>query len=108
MDQTYANYNDSVGDTTAVGSYKGGKSPYGIYDMAGNTWEWVADWFSGSYYLDTPLTNPPGPASGQYRVLRGGSWHDQAETVSTSSRGWNQLEYFENVDFGFRCADGTP
>lgn len=109
VDDTYANYDDAVGDTTAVGSYEKGKSPYGVYDMAGNAWEWVADWFSSSYYLDTPLTNPPGPVSGEYRVLRGGSWHDQAETVTTSSRGWNQLEYFENTDFGFRCAmDGQP
>jgi eukaryotic-like serine/threonine-protein kinase len=109
IDDTYANYNDSAGDTTEVGSYEKGKSPYGLYDMAGNAWEWVADWFSSSYYLDTPLTNPPGPVSGDYRVLRGGSWHNQAETVATSSRGWNQLEFFENTDFGFRCAmDGQP
>ena len=104
-----ANFNDSVGDTTAVGSYENGKSPYGVYDMAGNAWEWVADWFSSTYYLETPLTNPTGPALGEYRVLRGGSWHDDSTIITTSNRGWNQLEYFENTDFGFRCAtDGTP
>jgi serine/threonine-protein kinase len=109
IDQTYANYNCYVGDTTQVGSYESGKSIYNVYDMSGNAWEWVADWFSNSYYLETPLTNPPGPPAGQHRVLRGGSWHDPAETVSTSSRGWNQLEYFENTDFGFRCATNeTP
>ena len=109
IDQTYANYNEYVGDTTRVGSYETGKSIYNVYDMSGNAWEWVADWFSNTYYLDTPLTNPTGPVSGEYRVLRGGSWHDQAETVTASSRGWSQLEYFYNVDFGFRCAmDGRP
>jgi formylglycine-generating enzyme required for sulfatase activity len=109
IDQTYANYNDNEGDTTAVGSYESGKSPYGVYDLAGNAWEWVADWYSDKYYLSTPLTNPPGPASGEFRVLRGGSWHDDGTIVSTSNRGWNQLEYFTNVDFGFRCAmDGKP
>jgi len=109
MNQNNANFHDTVGDTSPVGSYENGKSPYGVYDMAGNAWEWVADWYSDTYYLDTPLTNPTGPASGEYRVLRGGSWHDDSTIITTSNRGWNQLEYFENTDFGFRCAtDGTP
>lgn len=109
IDETYANYNNAVGDTTEAGSYESGQSPYGIYDMAGNAWEWVADWYSDTYYLNTPLTNPPGPATGAYRVLRGGSWLDDETIVTTSNRGWSQLEYFANVDFGFRCAmDGTP
>ena len=109
IDETYANYNNAVGDTTEVGSYENGKSIYGIYDMAGNAWEWVADWYSDTYYLNTPLTNPPGPATGEYRVLRGGSWLDDERIVTTSNRGWSQLEYFTNTDFGFRCAmDGTP
>jgi formylglycine-generating enzyme required for sulfatase activity len=46
-----ANYSGCVGDTTAVGSYESGQSPYGAYDLAGNVWEWVADWYSGTYYL---------------------------------------------------------
>jgi eukaryotic-like serine/threonine-protein kinase len=109
IDETYANYNNAVGDTTEVGSYENGKSPYGVYDMAGNAWEWVADWYSETYYLDTPLTNPTGPTTGKYRVLRGGSWLDDETIVTTSNRGWNQLEFFTNIDFGFRCAmDGTP
>ena len=109
IDQTYANYNDAVGDTTEVGIYETGKSFYGVYDMAGNAWEWVADWLSDTYYLDTPLTNPSGPTSGQYRVLRGGSWHEDANNVRASNRGWNQLEFFHNIDFGFRCAmDANP
>lgn len=114
IDPAYVNFNEYVGDTTKVGSYEDGKSPYGVYDMAGNAWEWVADWYSETYYLDTynlntPLTNPTGPRSGEYKVLRGGSWHDDATIVTTSNRGWNQLELFYNKDFGFRCAsDGMP
>ena len=109
IDETYANFNNAVGDTMEVGSYESGKSIYGIYDMAGNAWEWVADWYSDTYYLDAPLTDPPGPPTGAYRVLRGGSWLDDETIVTTSNRGWNQLEYFTNTDFGFRCAmDGTP
>jgi len=107
--QSSANYNDQVGDTTEVGMYENGRSPYGAYDMAGNVWEWVTDWYSNTYYLSTPLTDPLGPATGEYKVLRGGSWHDEGVTITTTSRGWNQLEYFYNTDFGFRCAmDGTP
>jgi formylglycine-generating enzyme required for sulfatase activity len=114
IDPAYVNFNEYVGDTTEVGSYEGGKSPYGVHDMAGNAWEWVADWYSETYYLDTydlnaPLSNPAGPRAGEYKVLRGGSWHDDATIVTTSNRGWNQLEYFYNTDFGFRCASkGTP
>lgn len=109
IDETYANYDNDIGDTTEVGSYESGRSIYGVYDLAGNAWEWVADWYSDTYYLNTPLTNPTGPATGEYRVLRGGSWLDDDSIVTTSNRGWNQLEYFTNTDFGFRCAmDGTP
>ena len=63
-----------VGDTNAVGSYPAGASPYGALDMAGNVWEWVNDWYDGSYYSVSPGSNPPGPATGTYRVLRGGGW----------------------------------
>jgi formylglycine-generating enzyme required for sulfatase activity len=109
IDETRANYNDSVQDTTEVGTYESGQSLYGAYDMAGNVWEWVADWYSDTYYLNTSLTDPPGPVTGEYHVLRGGSWHDGEDIVRAANRGWNQLEYFYNADFGFRCAmDGTP
>ena len=109
IDSELANYGDHVGDSMEVGQYEAGQSPYGVYDMAGNVWEWVADWYSSTFYLDTPLANPVGPPSGEYRVLRGGSWHDAEQYVRTSNRGWNQLEFFYNVDFGFRCAmAGTP
>ena len=77
IDCTRANYGGvtgCVGDTSAAGSYPTGASPYGALDMAGNVWEWVADWYDGSYYQNSPARNPQGPATGAYRALRGGSW----------------------------------
>lgn len=107
-----ANYDGCVGDTVAVGSYESGKSPYGIYDMAGNVAEWVADWFSDTFYQHTPFENPLGPIDGSDRVVRGGSWTHLAYLAATWSRA--ELEpgfqpYRNNwVDFlagiGFRCA----
>jgi formylglycine-generating enzyme required for sulfatase activity len=63
-----------VGDTSAVGSYPAGASPYGALDMAGNVFEWVNDWWDGYYYSSSPINNPPGPMTGTFRVGRGGSW----------------------------------
>jgi formylglycine-generating enzyme required for sulfatase activity len=74
---TLANYGGTggcVGDTSEVGSYPLGASPYGALDMAGNVWEWVNDWYSSSYYSVSPYANPPGPETGSFRVVRGGSW----------------------------------
>ena len=79
IDCDKANYNGScVGDTSPVRSYESGKSPYNAYDMAGNVWEWVNDYYQSNYYtmLGGNASNPFGPDSGQYRVLRGGSWFD--------------------------------
>ncbi len=72
-DSTLLNFNQNTGDTTEVGSYPSGASPYGALDMAGNVWEWVADWYDSGYYGNAPSENPQGPSSGGYRVLRGGS-----------------------------------
>jgi Sulfatase-modifying factor enzyme 1 len=57
-------------NTAPIGSYEGGKSPYGAYDMAGNVWEWVADWYDANYYRNRPARNPRGPASGEQAGLR--------------------------------------
>ena len=105
-DCSRANIRDCVGDTSQVGSHLTGASPYGALDMAGNVEEWVSDWYQGDYYSVSPAANPQGPASGTYKVLRGGSFYYQAVTVRTASRGL-QNPAFINYDMGFRCAD-TP
>lgn len=91
------------GTTTAVGSYLAGASPHDALDMAGNVREWVADWYDPIYYAQSPRQSPTGPASGQYRVLRGGSWSDTAYYVRAVYRAWrapgNRYDYV-----GFRCA----
>ena len=105
IDDTRANYNNNIGDTSRVGSYESNKSPYGLYDMAGNVWEWVADYYSDTYYSNSPSLNPPGPESGSERVLRGGSWYDPAYLNRTTTR-LKQVEPVDN-NYGFRCAKNS-
>ncbi|MCA9952475.1 MAG: SUMF1/EgtB/PvdO family nonheme iron enzyme [Anaerolineales bacterium] len=69
-----ANFGDCVGSTAPVGSYAEGASWVDAMDMAGNVWEWVADWYESDYYASSPANNPQGPDDGQYKVLRGGGW----------------------------------
>jgi formylglycine-generating enzyme required for sulfatase activity len=108
IDESFANFNYAVSDTTTVGSYGKGKSLYGVYDMAGNVWEWVADWYSDTYYGRSPAENPSGPASGEMRVLRGGSWGLVGVSVSTSYR-YARDPAESSPDLGFRCAkDANP
>jgi len=66
--------NVGTSGTAAVGSYSAGMSPYGSYDMAGNVWEWVQDWYATDYYQRGTVRNPKGPDNGGSRVVRGGSW----------------------------------
>ena len=95
--------NDGSRYTAPVGSYEGGKSPYGAYDMAGNVWEWVADWYDENYYRNSPARNPQGPASGDKAVLRGGGWNNNALDVRAPDRN-RDAPANRNDDIGFRCA----
>ena len=106
-DCTLANFDSSagvcVGDTSAVGSYPDGASPYGALDMVGNVWEWVADWFQSDYYSISPYSNPQGPATGTLRVLRGGSWRYEWNFIRSAYHSGGDPAY-RYADIGFRCA----
>ena len=99
--QKYGNavYKDGV---ARVGSHPKGASPFGIQDMSGNAWEWVADWFSESFPA-ADRRNPKGPSSGTGKLLRGGGWYDQADRLVSTKRMHANPEQRDN-SIGFRCA----
>lgn len=86
-----------------VRSNEEGKSPYGLYHMAGNAYEWVQDWYATNYYEVSPERNPPGPSQGQFKVLRGGSWSDLPKYLLTYGR-FKLPPETRNSYTGFRCA----
>jgi formylglycine-generating enzyme required for sulfatase activity len=86
-----------------VRSHEEGRSPYGLYHMAGNAYEWVQDWYGINYYEVSPERNPPGPSRGQFKVLRGGSWSDLAKYLLTYGR-FKLPPETKNSYTGFRCA----
>ncbi|MFO7675688.1 MAG: bifunctional serine/threonine-protein kinase/formylglycine-generating enzyme family protein [bacterium] len=95
---------DGYRHTSPVGSFPAGASPYGLLDMAGNVWEWCNDWYDSDYYGKGVDRNPPGPSSGSFRVLRGGSWN---LNVAWGLRGAHRVGYapsYRSRDLGFRCA----
>lgn len=102
LDESYANFHWNVGDTTEAGDYDSGKSPYGLYDMAGNVWEWVnsLDW---EYPYDAADGRESAEDNGS-RIMRGGGWGADGDiSVSTYFRFAYEPTH-TNVDLGFRCA----
>ena len=95
-------------DTTPVGSYPTGASPYGAMDMAGNVYEWVNDWYSSTYYSSSPASNPPGPGSGTWKVLRGGSFGYGSASALAADRGIGFQPSRGDSHYGFRCAAAAP
>lgn len=116
IDHSYATYVSGAGFVTAteVGIHDGtrhgtmethnGASPYGAHDMAGNVMEWCSDWYSRDYYKVSPKKNPKGPESGAYRVLRGGTFFEDAFDLRTYRRtsAWPSFQSHRMV--GFRVA----
>lgn len=107
QDCRFANYwgedGKCVGDVVAVGSYPEGISPFSVFDMAGNAYEWVADWYDSEYYMLSPVENPQGPETGTTRVLRGGSFLHLPQMMYTFSRKDLDPSYAD-VFTGFRCS----
>ena len=102
----HLNFNQQwIGEKTLmpVGSYELGKSPFGVYDMAGNVWEWVNDWYDAKYYEKSPAKNPTGPETGTKRVLRGSGWQNETPTVRIFTR-VDSDPTIRNESTGFRCA----
>lgn len=107
--ETLLNYNQNIGDTTKGGVYEGDKSPYGVYDMAGNVMEWTNDRYSQIYYSKSPAENPTGPASGETYILRGGTLYSSRYVfvrVTDRSQGLAPQWYYKYI--GFRCATANP
>lgn len=96
-------------NTTPVGSYPEGVSPYGVHDMLGNVYEWVADYYAPDAYANSPYENPTGPATGSNQIARGGSFWNQGFRQRITNRNHTYLPPdVAHFDAGVRCAMDAP
>lgn len=100
--QSNTDVDDGYGQEAPVGSFENGRSPMGAYDMSGNVWEWVGDWYDTKYYADSQENNPGGPTKGENRIVRGGSWFDSGNFTATTIRFPAPPDESSNT-IGFRC-----
>ena len=98
-----ANFDNCVGDTSAIGSYAQNISPFGVYDMTGNVSEWVSDWYQADAYAGQETINPTGPSDGYKKVIRGGNWYTDNTGIELAYRDRNYPD-FHGPQVGFRCA----
>ena len=101
------NFGSCLGHTSEVTNYLDGASAYGLLDMAGNAFEWVGDWYGETYYSESPLTNPTGPETGEFRVVRGSSFESNAKQAESAIRHFGSTMYHSR-DTGFRCVVVQP
>jgi formylglycine-generating enzyme required for sulfatase activity len=104
IDRNLANFvgGQAFDTVRPVGSYQGNASPYGAFDMAGNVLEWCQDWYDRDYYAVSPRTNPPGPGTGAYRVVRGGSFFVEAFELRSAARSAAWPSFLGHRMIGFR------
>ncbi|MCE9645085.1 MAG: formylglycine-generating enzyme family protein [Chloroflexi bacterium] len=101
------NFGFCSGRTSEVTAFLSGASPFGLLDMAGNVFEWAADWYSDTYYNEAPALNPTGPAFGEDRVIRGSSFETNADQLPSAVRHFGPQTYHSR-DLGFRCVVPNP